>query len=207
MNQVACGFLLRKVALSNDDVLLDFFTDVEGLITISARKLSASKKRVGELDYFRLLEIEYEQKGHKKQLKKITTIRDFNHPDKKSFILFQKKYDFLIELSRILPQEKSDTNFFHQVLEIIDHFEDSAIFDLFVRVKILDFLGVLPPFDHGDKNADFSPAVLTTSEKKFLHFLSHSSMEVFQAERKNFTDIFSPDCEKLLNIISQSFYT
>jgi len=72
------GWLLQKVPLANDDVLLVFLTKDAGKIKVFASKLQRSKKKSAELDYFRWLELSLSQPKQSFKLSGVRTLTEFS---------------------------------------------------------------------------------------------------------------------------------
>lgn len=164
-----CGILLRKTLLGNDDALLEFFTPDEGKITLGVKAFGRSKKRQSEIDFFRLLDLGIFQGRNSKSLKSATTTKLFHGFDT-SLEMNGLGFDWLEKLQRVVPEEKPTPRFFEFTKLFFaavtpDNYKGA---DLYFRLKILQWLGILSDFE--------SDSSLSPSSVKILNFLCQSDI-------------------------------
>lgn len=137
------GILLKKTVIATDDAFLEFLTEDYGKICVSVRKFAKSQKRVLEIDFFRLLELEILEGRNSKSLHSARTILFFPHLDQ-NFEITQYGFQWISLLEKNMPLEKPIPYFFHQFLLFFQCVEGEypEVWDLFFRIKMLDFLGI-----------------------------------------------------------------
>jgi len=148
-NIVFRAILLKKVSLANDDVILEVFSESHGKVSIFAYKLMKSKKRILEIDFFRLLEFEVQiNRAGNFRLKKVHTLKVY-HIFSQDYKKLKQGFDVLEHLKKILPEEKPHPHFFVVLIEVFDYLEPEFfnLLILFIKVKILQLDGVMPRFD------------------------------------------------------------
>ncbi len=212
------AILLRKTALSNDDVILEVFSCEYGKVSIFASKLTKSKKRAAEIDFFRLLEFEVQRnRSGSLKLRKVSTERVF-HIFSQNYQPLKRGFYFLEILGRILPQEEVHENFFEVLFSTWENIniKNYNLLDLFLRVKTLQIQGVFPRFDliRGDIYLDpiylniyesntqeniFIPNIL----RQFLEFLRRSHLQEVMEKEKIFLELDLDKIDKILRNIEE----
>jgi len=142
------GFLLKRTWLANDDAVLDIFTADLGRITVFVSKLARSKKRQLELDFFRILELELQEKNHNYTLRTVTT-QVWLGKLQADYQMTEQLFSVFDNLRNILPEEKALPEFYNcswQVLQAID-LENHIALLAFWELKALECSGVCPEFD------------------------------------------------------------
>ena len=202
MEKITHGILLRKVFLANDDGVLEFFTNDYGKCSLFVPKFARSKKKINEIDFFRLLELEIFEGRNSKRLKTVTT-KSLFHGFEKSYELNQLGFLWLEILNKILPEEKESLAFFSQVVSIFGYVESIAIekIEVFFWVKIFNFLGIFPRFDQIQTDVFFDPMdcqffsaarpktlKITNLSRQILEFLRRNDVESLNEKQELFSD-------------------
>jgi hypothetical protein len=162
------AILLKKTFLANDDGICEFLTSDYGHISIFISKLRNSKKRKAELDFFRILELEFFEGRNSKKLKSVKTVAIF-HNFESSFDSLNLGFLWSEKLRKICPEEKPVNDFFREVIDIFSCFDlkFKNEFDVLFRIKCLVFAGIF-----SSKNTKLSP-----STNKTLNFLAKHNIE------------------------------
>ncbi|MCF7918111.1 DNA repair protein RecO [Candidatus Gracilibacteria bacterium] len=167
------GILLHKTILGNDDGLLEFFTPEFGKITVSVKAFGRSAKRTREIDFFRLMELVIFQGRGSKSLRGVTTIKMF-HGFNTNLELNQKGFQWLQTLRHITSEDKPTQRFFEFICKFLDEARngDCPICDCYLRLKIIQWLGLLPDLDSELCKRE----KISESTVKILEFLSQSDI-------------------------------
>ncbi len=205
------GILLKKTIMANDDGVLDFFTADFGHITCFVPKLARSKKKAGELDFFRLLELEIFQGRNSKRLTSVFTNSIF-HGFEMSYSSTEIGFEWLTILKKILPEDKPELHFFNNIIKILGNYELTKTKDIDIKnnflisffwVKVFCFMGIFPRFDQIQNNVWIDLEVFhffSTKETNSL-FVDNSSRQVLEfLRRSNFDEFW----EKRMNLPSNS---
>ncbi|MCF7812666.1 DNA repair protein RecO [Candidatus Gracilibacteria bacterium] len=188
------GILLRKTLLGNDDALLEFFTKDLGRVTLGVRKFGRSKKRMAEIDFFRLLEIEIFEGRNNKSLKDATCTQVF-HGFEKNWRINKLGFEWLARLREILPEEKTAPNLFRMTHELFAGVkaEDADWLDLYFRVKILSYQGALPSSSKSE-------------EEEILSFLEQNDFQTFEKNKSHLPAAEIPRIQKVLEKMEEVLY-
>jgi len=214
------ALLLRKIPLSNDDSLLEFFTPF-GKFLVFARKFQNSKKRAREVDFFRLLEIEFlESRTKKKFLKKAVAI-SFFHGFEGNYLATNSGFKWCERIEKAISGEKPIPEFFHKIVQIFARFDHKNFtkIDVFFRIKLLIFAGTFCKFDEIHKNLFFDKnhfrffQKVATGERKFskisreiLEFCHHATPIEFFQKIDNFSDNNFEETRSILSEIENEFF-
>ena len=199
------GLLLKKTLIANDDAFLEFFTEKFGKVSVSVKKFGNSKKRKAEIDFFRLLELSIFEGRNSKSLKSANTTKVF-HAFEGNFEINKIGFSWIEILGKVLPPEKPTPILFQTITTLCTHItkEECEVFDLFFRIVVLDFLGLLTRFDliQGDvffdpQNFQFSQnktpnaIALSNSARQVIEFLRRSDCKTFLEKKDNLPkDVF-----------------
>ena len=198
LKQNTKAFLLKKTLLANDDGLLEMFSLDYGRISIFIPRLARSRKKNTEIDFFRLLEIEFQQSKMKpKTIETKETFPSFLA----SYEHTQKGFSFLEHLYKVLPSEKPVPDFFHTLWaswHLVEK-EDLDLVLLFLHVKILVSSGICPRFDQYQSDVYINPQTLVFSDQKGsnLLFVPHTHRQVLEFMRRSSVEDFFSKKEKL----------
>jgi DNA repair protein RecO len=167
-----CGILLRKILLGNDDALMEFFTPKEGKITLKIKSFGRSKKRQSEIDFFRLLDLNIFHGRTSNTLRSVTTTKLF-HEFGTNLELNMRGFEWLERLRRVIPEEKPTPRFFEYTKLFFDFVspENCKNADMYFRLKILQWLGVLP---------DLKSYVSSSTDKIFSFLCQSDIRSVFE---------------------------
>ncbi len=194
------AILLKQTFLANDDAVLDFFTP-EGKITLFVRKFQNSKKRRAQIDFFRLLEIEFFEGRNSKSLRSVSVQSVFNSFSENGFKVMETGFYWLEKLNKVISHEESSPESFQEIIRIFTHFDagNSKKFDAFFRLKILDYSGVLQRFDQerGDVFFDARSFRFYKSEKEGSVFLCNLSRQIIEFMRRSDFYAFSEKINEL----------
>jgi len=192
--QKTSAILLKKTFMANDDAVCEFLTMEYGRITIFVSKLQNSKKRNAELDFFRILELEFFQGRNSKKLKTVKTVALF-HGFESSFDSMNLGFLWHEKLRKICPEERPLDDFFREVLDIFSCFDEKhkREFDILFRVKCLVFAGIFSSID----------SKLSPSAKRTIGFLAKNNIktviknfEIIPVENFNEIEFFCDKTEK-----------
>lgn len=191
------GILLNKTLLANDDAVLDFFTAEFGRVALFVKKFARSPKKMREVDFFRLLELEIFQGRNSKSMKNVACVTLF--PQFSSgYQVMEKGFEWMTTLRRVLPEEKPDSAFFQEISHLMNscHPDDLEKYDAFFRIKCLSFSGVLPRFDQLRGDVYFDPEAFSFSlearphkrlipnlTRQIIEFMRRSDFETFHQKR------------------------
>ncbi len=204
------GILLKKTIMANDDGVLDFFTADFGKITCFVPRLARSKKKAGELDFFRLLELEIFQGRNSKRLTAVFTKSIF-HGFEKNYKISEIGFEWLEVLKKILPEDKPESLFFSDIINILGHCDkiilqekktDLFLFSFFL-VKVFCFMGIFPRFDkvQSDVWIELEHFYFFPTKKSNTSFIDNSSRQVLEfLRRSNFEEFW----EKRMNLPKDS---
>ncbi len=188
------GLLLKKTFLANDDAFLEFFTEKFGKVSVSVKKFGNSKRRKAEIDFFRMLELSIFEGRSAKSLKSANTIKVF-HGFEKGFEINKIGFSWIEILGKVLPDEKPTPILFRTISTLCEQItaEEGVVFDLFFRVVILDFLGLLTRFDLVQGDVFFNPQDFQFSKNRTPHSiaLSNEARQVIEFLRRS-------DCKTFL---------
>jgi hypothetical protein len=194
------GLLLKKTLLANDDAFLEFFTEKFGKVSVSVKKFGNSKKRKAEIDFFRILELSIFEGRSTKSLKSANTTKVF-HAFEGNFEINKIGFSWLEMLGKVLPPEKPTPILFQTISTLCAHItkEEAEVFDLFFRVVILDFLGLLTRFDLVQGDVFFDPQNFEFSKTQTLNAvaLSNSARQVIEFLRRSDCTTFLEKKDKL----------
>lgn len=194
------GILLRKVFLANDDAILEFFTNSFGKMSFFVPKFARSKKKVCEVDFFRLIELEIFKGRNSNRIKNVKAI-SFFHGFDSTYSMNQKGFFWLELLGKILAKEKVVPEFFSETVNFLGHLEASnqQKMEAFFWVKIFVKLGVFPRFDQIQSAVYFNPEkALFSSEKKINTLkISNLSRQILEFLRRSTFEEFFEKKEKL----------
>jgi len=194
------GLLLKKTFLANDDALLEFFTEKFGKVSMSVKKFGNSKKRKAEIDFFRMLELSVFEGRSAKSLKSANTIKVF-HAFEKSFEINKIGFSWIQMLGKVLPGEKPTPILFRTISTLCENItpQEGAVFDLFFRVVILDFLGLLTRFDQVQGDVFFDPQNFEFSKNRTPNALalSNGARQVIEFLRRSDCRTFLEKKDKL----------
>lgn len=139
------SILLKKTLLANDDGILEFFTSDFGRVSIFIKKLAQSKKKLQEIDFFRVLELVIFQGRNSKSLKSAHTISLF-HKFEENYEINELGFRWLETLHSILPEEKKCNMFFKGIIKLFGNItpQNTPYLDMFFRAKCLIFSGIYP---------------------------------------------------------------
>lgn len=141
------GWLLQKIPLANDDILLIFLTKDYGKIKVFASKLQRSKKKNAELDYFRWLELNLSQPKQSFKLSGVRTLTDFSS-NLKSYDRMEFGFEALGFVSQFCPEEKKMPEIIQLLHELFTlNTLPLKVLQAYFCTKLLWFAGVLPRFD------------------------------------------------------------
>ncbi len=222
---VTKGILLKKIALTNDDVILEIFSEVHGKISLFAHKLLKSKKRIAEIDFFRLLEFEIQKnRTGTFRLKKVHTKKVY-HIFSQDYKKLKRGFLILERLEKTLPQEKPHPNFFLILIETLNSITSKNFYLLliFLKIKNLQIEGLMPRFDlvRGDiylnpenlnfyKNledeySEFNVSAIFVKNilRQFLEFLRRSNLKEVVERQDVLLDLDLESIEKILNNIQE----
>ena len=204
--------------MANDDGVLDFFTSDFGKITCFVPKLARSKKKAGELDFFRLLELEIFQGRNSKRLTSVSTQSIF-HGFEKSYKASEIGFEWLEILRKILPEDKPESLFFRDVISVLGHCdnnENEMFLESFFWVKVFCFMGMFPRFDrvqndvwidlehfHFFSTEETGMVFIDNVSRQVLEFLRRSDFEQFWEKRMNLPTNSASIVENILKKIKQ----
>ncbi|NCP67552.1 hypothetical protein GW756_04745 [bacterium] len=182
----AHGWLLQKVPLANDDMLLTFLTSEQGKIKVFGTKLQNSKKKAAELDYFRWLELELAQPKNSLKLKQVKTLTDFS-PSIKSYERIQFGFEALGHTATFCPEEK-------EVPEVVQLLHEVwtlqsiplQVIEIYFYTKLMWHSGVLPRFDSVRSDIWIHPVTLifTLEKQTGALLLSNQQRQILEWFRR-----------------------
>lgn len=141
------GWLLQKVPLANDDVLLVFLTKDYGKIKVFASRLQRSKKKNAELDYFRWLELSLSQPKQSFKLSGVRALTDFAS-NLHNYDRIEFGFEALGFVSLFCPEEKEMPEIIQLLHELFTlNTLPLPVLQAYFCTKLLWFTGVLPRFD------------------------------------------------------------
>ena len=175
--------LLEKKILPKKTIIFDFFS-ASGKITIFAKNLKNT-----EIDFFRLIEIEF-SRGRNSNFLRCATAKKIFHNFSENFSTFQNGFLFLKILKKIAHEKLIFENF-AEIILIFENFsaEFSRQFLLFFKIKILQFEGIFPKIEN-EKISD--------STKKTVIFFLKNGISVAQKFFKKIPEKNFAEIEKIL---------
>lgn len=197
--QTITAFLLRQTQLPNDDVILELLTSDDQKISVFAHKLSNSKKRRAEIDFFRLMEVVVQQTKNSWRLKSVSTQRVFAGCQQ-NYKISTTCFDWLKELYLVLPSEKNSPGVFQLLTDMYSYVsvETLAAADAYFQAQILRKLGMFPSLNLDPDLQWFDPVYFGMIEKpnneslelslllrKYLLFVSKCSFDQLLAKQQN----------------------
>lgn len=206
------GILLRKILLSNDDALLEFFTNDFGKTSFFIPKFARSKKKVCEIDFFRLIELEIFKGRNSNRIKNVKAI-SFFHGFDSSYSINEKGFFWLEILDKILAKEKIVPDFFSEIVNFFGHLDESnqQKMEAFFWVKVFVKLGVFPRFDQIRSMVYFNPSMglffpekqkntveISNLSRQILEFLRRSNFEEFFEKKEKLASENFIEIEKVL---------
>ncbi len=162
------GILLQKTMLPNDDVILECFSAELGKISIFCSKLARSKKKIQEIDYFRLLEFDLRDSKGGFKLSGVNTKHCFTQFSS-DYSLMQKGFSWFGLLRERLPEGKVDADFFAYCISVLAHIDSETVYayDVFLRFKLLQVPASIPRFDQIQDSVYFCPQNFVFSDEAF----------------------------------------
>ncbi len=155
--------------LANDDVLLVFFTKDLGTVSVFASKLARSKKKILEVDFFRLIELELRSQKEHFKLGSCRTLRVFAAFGN-NFKTMESGFEVLEKVHTFFAEQKCDTVFFELLIQGLSVAEIEEVF-CFLRVKCLVYGGFLPRFDVLRGDVYLNPETLDFSVEAHPHYI------------------------------------
>lgn len=214
------GLLLRKTLLPNDDAFLEFFTSDFGKISLSVRRFAGSKKKAAEIDFFRILELEIKKGRNTLSLKNATAIQLFP-VFSKTLGMNKKGFEWLNIIRKITSENQNDEVMFQKIKKVFSFAESEweDYFDIFFRIKMLDFSGFFVRFDlvRGDTYFDplefsfFSqntPRTIFISNKtrQIIEFIRRSNFEIWFSKKEKLPGEENAKIQKIILEIEQKHY-
>ncbi len=162
------AILLKKTFLANDDAVCEFLTGDYGRIVIFVSKLRNSKKRNAELDFFRILELEFFEGRNSKRLKSVRTVALISGFEE-SFESMNQGFLWYEKLRKICPEDKPIKDFFCEILDFFSCFKVNLNkeFDVLFRVRCFLFAGIF-----SSKNSK-----LSDSAERTINFFAKNSVK------------------------------
>jgi len=180
------ALLLQTIDLPGDDVILSLYTRDLGRISVFASKLQRSKKRLREIDFFRVLSVNLSKRGSSYVLKDVKTLRCFS-VFSSDLELMEKGFNW-IDIIRRVPEESADISLFDNIIGsfIAVDARSVEVIELFLRFKIFQSPNTVPRFDQIKETVYFCPQNFQFSVSSFpgAYLLKNNERQFFEFLRR-----------------------
>lgn len=214
------GILLKKTILPNEDAFLEFLTPDHGKISVSIKRLNKSPKKIREIDFFRIISLEIQEIKQRKRLKEVSTTQCFNN-FQKSYKLTQQGFEWIKLLQKVHEENLKNTYIFKKVIKIFTMTTENDLewCDLFLRIKILDTIGLFVRFDTQRNDIFVSPydfsfstirqpnyIFLKNNHRQCVEFLRRETFESFWQKKELLPKEAIHNIKELLDKIEEYHY-